>query len=123
MLTVYAAWTEGAVEADITAIREAMNCADGDGARHKTARDQPGTEAPTSTMTGLTASRSDSRSRARRSELARDEFPAERRFGSGFGSSRLTRNRKPLENKETLGGKGGTRTTKGRVRSITYGNP
>ena len=39
MLTVYAAWTEGAVEADITTIREAMNCADGDGARHKTARD------------------------------------------------------------------------------------
>ena len=30
MLSVYAAWTEGAVEADIAAIREAMNCADGD---------------------------------------------------------------------------------------------
>ena len=44
MLSVYAAWTEGAVEADITAIREAMNCADGDGVRHKTASDQPGTK-------------------------------------------------------------------------------
>ena len=26
MLSVYAAWTEGAVEPDITAIRDAMNC-------------------------------------------------------------------------------------------------
>jgi integrase len=53
MLSVHAAWTEGAVEADITAIREAMNCAGGDGARHKPAGDRAGTEAPTSTMTGL----------------------------------------------------------------------
>ena len=108
MLTEYAAWTEGAVEADITAIREAMNCVNGRGAQNKTAGDQPGTEAPTSTMTGLAASRSDSRSRARRSELARDDFPAGRRFGSGFGSSRPIRNPKPLETQENFGGKGGS---------------
>lgn len=33
MLSVYAAWTEGAVESDITAIREAMNCTAGSGAQ------------------------------------------------------------------------------------------
>ena len=81
MLSVYAAWTEGAVEADITAIREAMNCADGDGARRKTPGDRAGTEVPTSTMTGLVASHPDGRSRARRTEPARDEVPAGRRFG------------------------------------------
>ena len=110
MLSVYAAWTEDAVEADITAIREGMNCADGDGARRKTPGDRPETETPTSTMTGLAASHPDRRSRARRSELPRDDFPAGRRFGSRFGSSRPIRNPKPLETQENFGGKGGTRT-------------
>ena len=111
MLSVYAAWTEGAVEADITAIREAMNCAHGGGARLKTPGDRPETETPTSTMTGLAASHPDRRSRARRSELPRDEFPAGRRFGSRFGSSRPIRNPKPLETQENFGGEGGTRTS------------
>ena len=42
MLSVYAAWTEGAVEADITALRDAMNCAGEDGARHKRLMRGPG---------------------------------------------------------------------------------
>ena len=68
MLSVYAAWTEGAVEADITAIRDAMNRKGGGGARRKTAADGPGTETPTSTMVGLATSRPDRRTRARRTE-------------------------------------------------------
>jgi hypothetical protein len=44
MLSVYAAWTEGAVEADITAIRKAMNRADGDGARQKRLPTGPGSK-------------------------------------------------------------------------------
>jgi integrase len=108
MLSVYAAWTEGAVEADIAAIHEAMNCRNGQCARYKTAGERSGTEAPA--RTELAASRPDRRSQSRRSEPARDDFPAGRRFGSRFGSSRLTRNRKPLENTNNFGGKGGTRT-------------
>ena len=57
-------------------------------------------------MTGLAASHPNRRSRARRSELARDDFLAGRRFGS----SQQTLSRKPLENNENIGGKGGTRT-------------
>ncbi len=110
MLSVYAAWRDGSVEADIAAIREAMSCADEGGARHKTPGDRPEIETPTSAMTGLDASRPDRRSRTRRSELVRGDFPIERRFGSRFGSSLPTRNRKPLENNENIGGKGGTRT-------------
>ena len=110
MLSVYAAWTEGAVESDITAIREAMNCTDRQGARHKTAGARSGAETPTPARTGLAASRPDRRSRTRRSELAKDDLPAGRRFGSRFGSNRPTRNRKWPENKEIYGGKRGTRT-------------
>ena len=107
MLSVYAAWTEGAVEADITAIRDAMNRKGGGGARRKTAADGPGTETPTSTMVGLATSRPAGQKDASTSNrIARDDFPAGRRFGS----SRQTRSRKPLETKENIGGKGGTRT-------------
>jgi hypothetical protein len=106
MLSVYAAWIEGAVEADIAAIRDAMNCTGA--ARHETAGDRPGTEIPKSATVGLAAPRPDRRSRARRSELPKDDFPVARRFGSRFGSSRPTRNHKPLENKENIGGKGVT---------------
>ena len=91
MLSVYAAWTEGAVEADITAIRDAMNRMDGDGALHKIAGDRPGTVTPASTVVGLAPSRPNRRPRGRSTVLARDDFPAGRRFGSRFGSSRQPR--------------------------------
>jgi hypothetical protein len=95
MLSVYAAWTEGAVEADITAIRDAMNCAGGDGARHKTADEGSGrgTKAPTSTTIGLAASRPDRRPRARRTY-----------------SSRPGGKPKSLKSEGNFGGKRGTRT-------------
>jgi integrase len=109
MLSVYAAWTEGAVEADVAAIREAMNCANGSGTR-KTVDDQARptrTETPT---VRLAAARLDRRTRARRTELARDDFPAGRRFGSRFGSSRPAWNPNPLKNLDFIGGRGGIPT-------------
>lgn len=109
MLSVYAAWTEGAVEADITAIRDAMNRKGGGGARRKTAANGPGTETPTSTMVGLATSRPDRRTRARRRNR-QDDFPVARRFGSRFVSSRPTQLSKLLKNLVNFGGKGGTRT-------------
>jgi integrase len=109
MLSVCAAWTEGAVESDITAIREAMSCTDGSGAQ-ETVDDRAGptrTEAPT---VGLAAARPYRRTRVRRTEIVKDDFPVERRFGSRFGSSQPAWNAKPLKNRENFAGKGGTRT-------------
>jgi hypothetical protein len=110
MLSVYAAWTEGAVETDIAAIRDAMNRTDG--IRRKTARDRPGTGMPTPTPAGQPVAPPDGRSRTRRTEveLAWDDLPPERRFGSRFGSSLRAREAKLLKTRENFGGKGGTRS-------------
>ena len=97
------------MDSDIAAIREAMNCADGSGTR-KTVDDRAGPSRTKTPTVAPAAARPDRRTRARRTELARDDFPAGRRFGSRFGSSRQTQSRKSLENKENIGGKGGTRT-------------
>jgi hypothetical protein len=78
MLSVYAAWIEGAVEADIAAIREAMNYADGSGTR-KTVDDRAGPSRTKTPTVVPAAARPDRRTRARRTELARDDFPAGRK--------------------------------------------
>jgi hypothetical protein len=110
MLSVYAAWTEGAVEADISAIRHAMTRTDG--IRRTTARDRPGTGMPSPTPVAQPAAPPYSRSRTRRGEvgLEWDDLPPERRFGSRFGSSLRAREAKLLKTRENFGGKGGTRT-------------
>ena len=58
--------TEGAVETDIAAIRDAMNRADG--IRRNTARDRPGTGIPTPTPAGQPVAPPDGRSRTRRGD-------------------------------------------------------
>jgi hypothetical protein len=83
MLSVYAAWAEGAVESGITAIRAAMN---------RACRIGPKTD-PALPGTGLGLGR-----------------PSSERFGSRFATGRVQPDRKPLKPRENLGGKGGTRT-------------
>lgn len=103
MLSVYAAWTEGAVEADIAAIRDAMNRTDP--IRRQTARDRPGTGMPTPTPVAHRAAPADGGRSAHRTDTgpAQDAFPPGRRFGSRFGSSFLTREPKPLKIGGNLG--------------------
>jgi hypothetical protein len=110
MLSVYAAWTEGAVEADIAAIRDEMNRADG--VRSKSARDRPETEVASPTPVNLGAAGPAgrlTRSRAKSGPVS-DDHPRERRFGSRFGSNLVTGRAKLLKTGEKYGGKGGTRT-------------
>jgi integrase len=96
MLTVYAAWADGAVEADIVAIREAMN---------RTARPRPSSRSATRApappvMPSPEAGRSPNR------EISAAETPADP-FGSGFVSEPLLWLLKSLKIKENFGGKGG----------------
>ncbi len=88
MLSVYAAWTEGAVEAEIASIREAMNRSGG--TRRTTARGRPTMPTPVRQPAAPT----DGQPRARRTEvgLTRYALPPERRFGSKFGNSPLNEN-------------------------------
>ena len=105
MLSVYAAWAEGAVEADIAAIRDAMNRTDG--FTRTTARKLSAMAAPC----GRPVARPESPECARGSDfgLAEAGTPPAGPFGSRFVSSSLVRERKLLKVQGNLGGKGGTR--------------
>jgi integrase len=104
MLSVYAAWTEGAVEADIAALRDAMNRTDV--VRGKSTRDRPATHrGPTSTPGDLHGAASDGRPHERRTG-AGDDFPRERRFGSRFGSNPMPGRTNPLKSQRNLWWKG-----------------
>jgi integrase len=106
MLTVYAAWAEGAAESDSQAILEA---------RERTRRprvrqisinppaDVPskGTPIPRTTVT-TTRTSQETRVTAR--------LPSAGRFGSGFVSGRAASDPNYLNSRENFGGKGGTRT-------------
>jgi len=107
MLSVYAAWTEGAVEADVVAIRDAMNRTD-DGKQDVTPKS--GREGATNSAVPC---RIDGRRRPDRGQFNVSEVDQtdEIRFGSRFASSGVPSLRKALKIQENFGGKGGTRTT------------
>jgi hypothetical protein len=106
MFSVYVAWTEGALEADIVAIRDAMNRRDstGSGAAQALPETPARPEQP--------VARPESQQAIQRSTvpLVKTERPHEARFGSRFASRSLPLLRNPLKSKEIYGGKGGTRT-------------
>jgi len=106
MLSVYAAWLDGAEESDVAAIREAMNRQDAvsrETPPHRRAMPAPA-EQP-----GVCAQR---QRLARRNDCDRAPVRPRRavRFGSGFASSRTAEARKVLKRREIGCGKGGTRT-------------
>ena len=103
MLSVYAAWAEGAVESDIAAIREAMNRQDW--IQPTSSRALPGTRRLRRPGTRLR-----SRERDHREEFAAVEpDPSSQRFGSRFVRSGVAPRHKPLKSLDKFGGKGGTR--------------
>jgi hypothetical protein len=109
MLSVYAAWAEGAVEADIVAIREAMN---------RTARRRPSSRSATPApapafMPPPEAGRSPSR------EASAAETPSDP-FGSGLVSEPLLWMLKSLKVRENFNGKGGTRTLDPGIMSAAF---
>jgi len=103
MFSVYAAWVEGAVEADIGAIREAMNRTDGDA--RKTAepsatlatRITPSPECPSPAIPDGASPRAADR-------------PSPGVIASGYANSRRPLNHNSLKLKDHFYGKGGTRT-------------
>jgi hypothetical protein len=107
MLSVYAAWTDGAVDADVTAIRDAMNRTDH--GKHHAVR-HSGCDPALGPAAG--SERIESRWRAGRRGLDVTERgePDEMRFGSRFASGGESPLRKPLIFGKNLSGKGGTRT-------------
>jgi len=106
MLSVYAAWTEGAVETDIAAIRAAMNRTDGMG--REGARELPAMPGPSRPPVAIPQSRD--RPGRRGLGVTKTEQPDAIRFGSRFASSGVPLFRKTLKNRENFGGKGGTQT-------------
>jgi integrase len=106
MFSVYAAWTEGALEADIVAIRDAMNRRESTGRR--VAQALPETPA----RPDQPVARPENQQAIQRSDvpLVEADRPREARFGSRFVSRSLPLLRNPLKSKEIYGGKGGTRT-------------
>ena len=105
MLSVYAAWAEGAVETDTAVIRESMN---------RTDRIEPSTgQALPTTAIRLVRSGTGSKSlggagRRNFAIVEADRSPSER-FGSRFAISRGQPHSKSLKERENIGGKGGTR--------------
>jgi len=117
MLTVYAAWVEGAVEADIVAIREAMNRTVRRRVPWVATLDEPNSTIVTSGPSASSAQRS--------IEVTAPQpgVPPAGSFGSGFVSEPLLRLLKSLRLKENFGGKGGTRrkaSSKEPVKSVTW---
>jgi integrase len=106
MFSVYAAWTEGALEADIVAIRDAMN------RRESTGRGVAQALPETPARPDQPVARPESQQAIQRSDvpLVKADRPREARFGSRFVSRLLPLLRNPLKSKEIYGGKGGTRT-------------
>jgi integrase len=115
MLTVYAAWAEGAVEADIVAIREAMNRTD-----RRRLRRVPRARTPTEPNSTASASErvAFSGRRGKIKVLAAPEglvppagtLASAGPLGSGLVSSPPPWIRNSLNVKDNFGGKGGTRT-------------
>jgi hypothetical protein len=106
MLSVYAAWIEGAVETDVAAIRDAMNRTD-DRERHlvpKSGRDAVTNSPARSRIEGPRPSD------RRRFDVSEDDRTNEIRYGNRFASGGVRPFLKTLKNQENFGGKGGTRT-------------
>jgi len=106
MQSVYAAWTEGAVETDVVAIRDAMNRTDGreQSAVLKLRLDTDRNPAMGARMEGRR------RGGSLRLDVSKARGPGEMRFGSGFASREAASLHKALKFKKNFGGKGGTRT-------------
>jgi integrase len=114
MFSVYAAWIEGALEADIVAIRDAMNSKESTGRGLAQALPEP-TAQPDQPV-----ARPENQQAIPGSDvpLVTADQPRKARFGSGFASSSLPLLRNPLKSKGIHGGKGGTRTLDPGIMSV-----
>jgi hypothetical protein len=110
MLTVYAAWTEGAVEADLIALREAMDRTDVVPTWHQAVTHTPTVAAKTETALEEATQEFTraQRGTTRKRTLAAPE--AEEAFGTEFGTPEVTHLLKCLTCWRNHGGADGTRT-------------
>lgn len=108
MLTVYAAWAEGAAESDSQAIREARDRT----RRPRIRRGSVKTHADAQFAGALPTSTSVTPAQNSQHARAPTASPSAGRFGSGFVSGRPAGESNYLNSIKNYGGKGGTRTQK-----------